>query len=145
MTVIVLAVVLAAALGFLLRYFVRLAPVAVGYKAKVLCSAIFVSRRDIDPRFAPDVSADSYRMLRLFRARVDHDLRTVTCSWLGLWPRTAIYRPGLGATLMVGLLIREPIATGLIHTLPSGGAIVRPRANGSDPGTVSEEHEHAPG
>src|ERR1700720_452853 len=106
MTSIVLAVVLAAALGWMLRYLARLAPVAAGYKAKVLCSAIFVSRRDIDPRFAPDVSADSYRMLRFFRARVDHELRTVTCSWLGLWPRIAISRPGLGATLMVGRSIR---------------------------------------
>src|ERR1700730_12602448 len=127
MTSIVLAVVVAAALGWALRYFVRLAPVVAGYKAKVLCSAMFVSRRDIDPRFAPDVSADSYRILRLFRDRVDHDLRTVTCSWLGLWPRTAIYRPGLGATLMVGPFIREPIATGPMHTLPSGEASVRPR------------------
>src|SRR5229473_1758198 len=145
MTLLVLAVVLAAALGWVLRYFVRLAPVAAGYKAKVLCSAIFVSRRDLDPRFAPDVSADSYRIFRLFRARVDHDLRTVTCSWLGLWPRTAIYRPGLGATLMVSALIREPIAAGLEHPLPSGAARVRPRATGSIPGTVPEKYEHAPG
>jgi CubicO group peptidase (beta-lactamase class C family) len=145
MTSIVLAVVVAAALGWALRYFVRLAPVAAGYKAKVLCSAMFVSRRDIDPRFAPDVSADSYRILRLFRARVDHDLRTVTCSWLGLWPRTAIYRPGLGATLMVGPSLSEPIATGPMHTLPTGEASVRPRANGSDPGSVSEKYGHAPG
>src|SRR5229473_188747 len=126
MTSIVL-VVLAAALGSVLRYFVRLAPVAAGYKAKVLCSAIFVSRRDIDPRFAPDISADSYRMLRFFRARVAHDLRTVTCSWLGLWPRTAIYRPGLGATLMVGPFIREPMSSGLTHTSPSGAATDCPR------------------
>jgi hypothetical protein len=113
MTLIVLAVVGAAALGWVVRYFIRhfihLIPVAAGYKAKVLCSAIFVSRRDIDPRSAPDVSADSYRLLRFFRARVDHDRRTVTCSWLGLWPRTAIYRPGLGATLTAGPSIWEPL------------------------------------
>src|ERR1700674_3621725 len=124
MTLIVLALVLAAAMGWVAHNFARLAPVAAGYKAKVLCSAIFVSRRDIDPRFAPDISADSYRMLRFFRARVDHDLRMVTCSWLGLWPRTAIYRPGLGATLMVGPLIGEPIVT---HPSPSGAATDCPR------------------
>ena len=116
MTAIVLAVVGAAALGSVVchfvRYFIRLIPIAAGYKAKVLCSAIFVSRRDIDPRSAPDVSADSYRLLRFFHARIDHDLRTVGCSWLGLWPRTAIYRPGLGATLMVGPSICEQAATG---------------------------------
>jgi CubicO group peptidase (beta-lactamase class C family) len=144
MTVIVLAVVLVAALGSVLHYFVRLAPVAAGYKAKVLCSVTFVSRRDIDPRLAPDISADSYRMLRFFRARVDHELRTVTCSWLGLWPRTAIYRPGLGATLMFGPSICEPIATELIHTIPSGAATDCPRGNGSDPRSVSDKCEHAP-
>jgi CubicO group peptidase (beta-lactamase class C family) len=105
--------------------------VAAGYKAKVLCSAIFVSLRDIDPRFAPDISADSYRMLRFSRARVDHDLRTVTCSWLGLWPRTAIYRPGLGATLMVGPVIGEPIVA---HASPSGAATGCPRGKGFEPG-----------
>src|SRR5260370_4431128 len=113
MTSIILALVFVAALGRALHYWTRLAPVAAGYKAKVLCSAIFVSRRDIDPRFAPDISADSYRMLRFFGARVDHDMRTVTCSWLGLWPRTAIYRPGLGATLIAGPFIPEPMASGL--------------------------------
>jgi CubicO group peptidase (beta-lactamase class C family) len=134
MTVIVLAVVLTAVLGWVVQYLVRLAPVAAGYKAKVLCSAIFVSRREIDPRFAPDVSADSYRPLRLFRARVDHDLRTVTCSCLGLWTRTAIYRPGLGATLKAGPSIWEPLATGLTDRLPSGAATGCPRRKGSDPG-----------
>jgi CubicO group peptidase (beta-lactamase class C family) len=133
MTSIVLAVVSVAALGWAFHYFVRLAAVAAGYKAKVLCSAIFVSRRDIDPRFAPDISADSYRILRLFRARVDRDLRTVTCSWLGLWPRTAIYRPGLGATVMVGPFICDPVATALTHTSPSGAPTDSPRGKGFDP------------
>jgi CubicO group peptidase (beta-lactamase class C family) len=149
MTLIVLAVVGAAALGSVLsqfgrdfiRYFIHLIPVAAGYKAKVLCSAIFVSRRDIDPRFAPDVSADSYRMLRFFRTRVDHDLRTVTCSWLGLWPRTAIYRPGLGATLMVGpSIICEPLASGLIQ--PTG---VSAKCAHAPPGTRGALLERAPG
>ena len=127
----VLAVVLSAAVGWVAHYFVRLAPVAAGYKAKVLCSAIFVSRRDVDPRFAPDISADSYRMLRFFRARVDHDQRTVTCSWLGLWPRTAVYRPGFGATLMIGPVIGEPAVT---HTPPCGAATNCPRGKGLAPG-----------
>src|SRR6202158_3587462 len=120
MTSIVLAVVLAAALGRAAHYLVRLAPVAAGYKAKVLCSAIFVSRRDIDPRFAPDIAADSYRLLRFCRARGGDAMRTVTCSWVGLWARTAIYRRGLGATLMVGPSICEPLATEIMDTLPSG-------------------------
>jgi CubicO group peptidase (beta-lactamase class C family) len=134
MMVMVLAVLLAAALGWVVRYLVRLVPVAGGYKAKVLCSAIFVSRRDIDPRLAPDVSADSYRLLRFFRTRVDHDMRTVTCSWLGLWARTAVYRSGLGATLMAGPSICEPITTAIMNPGPFSAPTGRPGGTGSDPG-----------
>jgi len=45
------------------------------------------------------VSADSYRLLRLFRVRVDPDVRSVTASFLGLRQRTAVFREGLGAAL----------------------------------------------
>ena len=132
MTLTVLAV-LAAASGWGLLYFLRVAPVAAGYKAKILCSAIFVSGRDIDPQFAADVSADSYRILRLFRPRVDHDRRTVTCSWLGRRARTAIYRPGLGATLIIGPLMWDP--KGAEPETPSSPSATTewPRGNESDP------------
>ena len=93
---------LGAALAILawgLAYLWRIAPVSAGYKAKVLCSAIFVSQRDIDTDRADDISADSYRILRIFSARVDRISKTVTVSCFGFRPRTAVYRPGLGATL----------------------------------------------
>lgn len=80
-------------------YLLRIAPVGAGYKAKAVCSALFVSGRDLAAILAEDVSADSYLILRMFRTRVDMDARTVTCSLLGLRPRTAAYREGLGCTL----------------------------------------------
>ncbi|MCX5790523.1 MAG: serine hydrolase [Elusimicrobia bacterium] len=80
------------------------------YKAKILCSAIFVSGRDIDPDRADEVSAEAYRTLRFFRARVDRERKRVTASCLGLRPRSAVFRPGLGATLEFG------------QTLPPGPA-----------------------
>ena len=132
MTLMVLTV-LAAAAGWGLLYFLRIAPVATGYKAKILCSAIFVSGRDIDPQFAADVSADSYRILRLFRPRVDHDRRTVTCSWLRLWARTAIYRPGLGATLIVGPGMWDPKSIELEKPSSPSATTEWPRSHRSDP------------
>ena len=74
--------------------------VACGYKSKVLCTAIFASGRALDPQHADEVAADSYWILRPFRARVDVSTATVTTSLGGLRSRTAIHRPGFGATLL---------------------------------------------
>lgn len=76
-----------------------IASVACSYKAKALASALFVSELDLDPEKAPEVSAEAYTLMRLFRARVDREKKSVTVSFYGLQPRTAAYRPGLGATL----------------------------------------------
>ncbi len=77
----------------------RLASVGCSYKAKVLASSLFVSGLDLDPENAPEVSAEAYTLMRLFGASVDRTKKIVTVSFHGLQPRTAVYRPGLGATL----------------------------------------------
>ena len=79
--------------------FWRMVAIGCAYKAKVLCSIIFGTDRTIDPQRADDVSEDSYRLLRLFRARIDATQQSVTASFLGRRPRSAVYRAGLGATL----------------------------------------------
>ena len=61
----------------------RVATIAAAYKAKILASAIFGSGRTIDVRRADEVSADSYWPMRLLRARVDYEERSVTVSLLG--------------------------------------------------------------
>ncbi|MCM2305278.1 MAG: beta-lactamase family protein [Elusimicrobia bacterium] len=101
-----LAAALAAAWAFpRLR---RVASVGCSYKAKALASALFVSGLDTDPERAPEIADEAYRLMRLFRARVDRDKKTVTVSFFGLQPRTATYRPGLGATLTAGPLPPPP-------------------------------------
>ena len=74
--------------------------VAAGYKAKVLCSTIFVSGRDVDVQCADEIAADSYWLLRPLHARADRMAQSVTVSLAGLRTRVAIYRPRLGATLV---------------------------------------------
>ena len=88
--------------------FLRVAGVGSAYKAKALCSALFVSGLDLDPERADEVSAGAYRVMRLFRARVDRERKTVTASFLGLRTRTAAWRPGLGATLAFRPLTPAP-------------------------------------
>jgi CubicO group peptidase (beta-lactamase class C family) len=84
--------------------------VGVGYKAKALCSALFVSRLDLDVERAPEIADEAYRPMRLFRARVDRGAESVTVSWNGLFARTATRRPGWGATLALGPVAALPAA-----------------------------------
>ena len=41
------------------------------------CTSVFGAGHDLDPRRAPEVSADSYWILRLFKAHIDRDRRSV--------------------------------------------------------------------
>jgi CubicO group peptidase (beta-lactamase class C family) len=91
-----------------------IADVACGYKAKVLCTAIFASGRDLDPQTADEIAADGYWLLRPFRARVDRAAGSVTASFAGARAHTAAYRPGCGATLVY------------THTADRGSAVHRP-------------------
>jgi CubicO group peptidase (beta-lactamase class C family) len=79
--------------------FLRIAGVGAAYKAKALCSALFVSGLELDLNSADEVSAGAYMLMRLFPARVDRSARSVTASFFGLRARTASFRPGLGAAL----------------------------------------------
>lgn len=104
------ALLLAAAcvLAWALPRLKRVVSVGCSYKAKALASALFVSGLDLEPDSAPEVSAEAYRLMRLFGARVDREKKTVTVSLLGLQPRVAAWRPGFGAALTRGPLPRAP-------------------------------------
>lgn len=101
-----LAAACAAVWGF--QRLKRVAAVGCSYKAKILASALFVSGLETDPERAPEIADEAYRLMRLFRARVDREQKTVTVSFFGFQPRTAAYRPGLGATLSSELLPPPP-------------------------------------
>ncbi|HXT01875.1 MAG TPA: serine hydrolase [Elusimicrobiota bacterium] len=93
-------VVVLAAVAAGVRRFLRVAAVGAAYKTKALCSALFVSGLEFDDTDrAPEVSAEAYRLMSLFPARVDREKKTVTASFSGLSERTAVWRPGLGATI----------------------------------------------
>ena len=96
---IVAAILAGLALAWAFSRLRRVAAVGCSYKAKALASALFVSGLETDAENAPEIADEAYRLMRLFKARVDREAKTVTVSFLGLQPRTAAYRPGLGATL----------------------------------------------
>src|SRR6185436_9173319 len=110
----------------------RIAAIGSAYRSKVLCTIVFGSGRSIDLQRVEDVSQDSYRFLRLFRSHVDPAARTVTTSLFGLRPRTAIHRPGLGATLIYSgnsadLQVRVTTASLKARTTPGSSADLQVR------------------
>jgi CubicO group peptidase (beta-lactamase class C family) len=92
----VLTAALAAWIAIKLRVYPR---IAAGYRAKVVCTGVFGSGRDLDQQLLSQVSADSYWLLRPFRLQIDRSTQSVTASLAGRFARTAFHRDGLGATL----------------------------------------------
>ena len=78
----------------------RTALVGSGYFAQTLCSGVFVSGRPMSDVIATNLAGARFRPLRLFTPTVDEDARQASTALLGLARQTAIYREGLGCTLV---------------------------------------------
>ena len=85
-----------------LSYFPKLLSSAAAYKAKLLCSGLFGCQREASSLLSEDLAVDSLAPLRGIKTIVDREQQTVTASCLGKFRRTALYRPGLGSTLVLG-------------------------------------------
>ena len=83
----------------------RLAEVGTAYAAKIVCSGLFVSKRDLASLREVDLAADDLSFLRHVEVRVDEQRREVSASLLGLARRQAVYREGLGCALTHGRAI----------------------------------------
>lgn len=96
------------ALAFLLLagcYYCWIAfPIATGYGAKVMCSAVFVSGRNELDILAEDLD---FVPVAFANYKVDRQDSSVTCSMFGFAVRKAIFRKGLGATIVNDLSERE--------------------------------------
>lgn len=78
----------------------QLAPIGIGYKAKILCSGIFVSHREARFILSEDLSYPSE--LGIINVKINHEDQSVTASVYGLIKRQVVYREGLGSTLLSG-------------------------------------------
>lgn len=76
-------------------YYYEYAKIGAAYNAKTVCSCVFVAGRPLDSIMAEELYAVPFG-----REKVDRAHRVVTASLLGLVARKAIYRPGLGCTLL---------------------------------------------
>jgi CubicO group peptidase (beta-lactamase class C family) len=93
----------------------------VGSSAEILCGGVFISGRDEAAGTSEDLSGPGYAPLHLFHKTIDLNEKRVTASLFGLAKQTAIFRDGLGCTLIDGgdekALYGE--AAGLLQFLPS--------------------------
>jgi CubicO group peptidase (beta-lactamase class C family) len=83
----------------------QLAPIGIGYKAKILCSGIFVSHREPQSILSEDLSYPPE--LGIAKAKINYEDQSVTASVYGLMKRQAVYREGLGSTLLSGFTQAE--------------------------------------
>jgi len=102
-----LVVLFATGLGYGAYLLSRLVPIGTAYAAKTLCSGVFVMGRPAQEVIREDVVADNHPLLRAVSVSVDAARRAVTARFLGLAPRTAVYRSGLGCTLALGVSLAE--------------------------------------
>jgi len=89
------------ALGYAV-YFVywQVAPIAAGYKSKLLCSAVFVAGRPGESVLAEELSPKVNPLLYLVSTEVDQEWKSASATAFGMVTRTAVFREGLGCTIV---------------------------------------------
>jgi len=121
------AVVLAFTAGGWVAY--QTIAIGVGYKAKMLCSGVFVSGRQPEAVLA-EIQADDLAPLRYIDGTVDRAAHTASADALGVLTRRALFRPGVGCAL----LLNRPAASADDGQRVAAALVPRPteEANGRD-------------
>ena len=84
------------------QYFIKLISIATAYKAKLLCSGVFISNRSPESIIQEDLSVEDLKYFKLVTAQVDFANQSASASLFGFGRRTAVYDPGMGCTLVYG-------------------------------------------
>jgi hypothetical protein len=77
----------------------EIAPIGAGYKAKMLCSYLFVSKRPIEDIIKSDLEPFN-PLFKYVDVDVDYENKSVTATAFGLVKRQAFYHDCLGCTLL---------------------------------------------
>ena len=86
-------------LGYACYYGWQVLVIGAAYKAKVLCSGMFVSKRSPQDILDEDLGG----ILSIIHAEIDFDGKSVSTSFPGIPSQRAIFRDGLGCTLLAGV------------------------------------------
>ena len=127
----VILVILILVFGAAAYYVYFALPIGTGFTAKYLCSSIFITGRGEEETFKEDIRPGNF-LFGLITSSVDYDEQTVTSKGLGLFhEKTAIYREGLGSTLLIdGDVDRE--VTGLLPRFSNSPNEPWPRGDYAD-------------
>jgi CubicO group peptidase (beta-lactamase class C family) len=92
-------------------FFYALPLVAIGaaYKAKILCSAVFVSKRDPHSIVGTDLEVGDLSLFRHVRLQIDYDSHEVTTDFFGLAKRKAVYHQGRGCVIVHGASVASVV------------------------------------
>lgn len=80
----------------------RVALLGSSYMAQQICAGVFISKRSFSDVLEEDLSGPGLEPLQLFTPDLDRETQQVSASAFGLFGQTAIYRQGLGCTLLHG-------------------------------------------
>lgn len=93
-----------AVLLILIFFLLQVFKIISGYAAKIVCSGVFVCERTAEDLLLNELG---YFPLNLAKVSVDKQESSVTASVIGLAKKKAIFRTGLGATLINGISEKE--------------------------------------
>lgn len=80
----------------------ELLPLASAYAAKIVCSNVFIAKRDVDAVIRTDVQFAEHHVVKLMKIDVDADKQRVEAALFGLFAkRYAAYVEGRGCTLVL--------------------------------------------
>jgi CubicO group peptidase (beta-lactamase class C family) len=95
-----LMVIVLLGIGFIIYFLVaRVAPIGAGYKAKMLCSYLFLSGRQPEPILANDLEPFN-PLFKFVSTEVDYENRSVTATAFGFVKRRAVFNDCLGSTII---------------------------------------------
>ncbi|CAF4265321.1 unnamed protein product [Adineta steineri] len=92
-------------LTHLIRHYWPVLPIVAGLTAKYTCSSVFIAGRTVEQQRTVDIGSASY--LKFVTMTVDNNDLSASASIFGFASRKAIYRPGLGATLISGFTEKQ--------------------------------------
>lgn len=95
-----LAIIILVILG-LVAYFLiaRVAPIGAGYKAKMLCSHLFVANRSAESILENELEPFN-PLLKYVDAEIDYENKSVTATAFGVVTRRAVFNECLGCTII---------------------------------------------
>ena len=97
-----IGVITLAGVATTLYFLWNLVLVGAAYKAKMLCSGVFVSRSDPRSVLASDLLTDDHSSLQYIGARVNYGSQFVAATLWGMAEQRALYHPDIGCVLMHG-------------------------------------------